>query len=98
VKAEKCQVGCFGRPSYDQHRSSTGLSAQTTGVVITDIEPGSQGEDAGLLKDDVIQAVNRLSVSNSNQFVRLVRALPANQLAVVLIDHADDHLYVTVRP
>ena len=55
MKAEKCQVGCFGRPSYDQHRSSTGLSAQTTGVVITDVEPGSQGEDAGLLKDDVIR-------------------------------------------
>jgi hypothetical protein len=44
------------------------------------------------------QAVNRASVFTSNQFVRLVRALSPNQLAVLLIDHAGDQLYVTVRP
>jgi S1-C subfamily serine protease len=54
VKAEKCQVGCFGRPACIRHRSSTGLSAQTTGIMITDVEPGSPGEDAGLQQDDVI--------------------------------------------
>jgi serine protease Do len=75
-----------------------GLPAETTGIVITDIEPGSPAEDVGLQQDGVIQAVNRARVFTPDQFVRLVRELPANQLAVLLIDHAGDHLYVTVRP
>ena len=45
-----------------------GLPAQTTGVVVSDVQSASPSEEAGLRRGDVIQEVNRTPVTARSSF------------------------------
>jgi serine protease Do len=50
-----------------------GLSAGVSGVVVTEVSPGSAAASAGLQRGDVIQEVNRKPVKNAAEFETAVR-------------------------
>jgi len=50
-----------------------GLSAGISGVVVTEVSPGSAAASAGLQRGDVIQEVNRKPVKNAAEFEAAVR-------------------------
>jgi serine protease Do len=54
--------------------SELGLSPNTKGVVVTNVDPASEAAEAGLRRGDVIQEVNRQSVSNTAEFERAIRS------------------------
>ena len=54
--------------------SELGLSPNTKGVVVTNVDPASEAAEAGLRRGDVIQEVNRQSVSNTAEFERAMRS------------------------
>ena len=54
-------------PLDDSVRSRLGLSNDLEGVVITEIEPGSKAEDAGLVPGTVITEVNRMAVGTPKE-------------------------------
>jgi serine protease Do len=60
-----------------------GLSASTSGVVVTDISPSSPEASSGLRKGDVIQEVNHQHVNNVAQFEEAVRKAGKNPLLLV---------------
>jgi serine protease Do len=60
-----------------------GLSAGTTGVVVTDVDPSSPLASAGLRRGDVIQEVNHQPVKNVSQFEEVVRKAGNNPLLLV---------------
>ncbi len=55
-------------------RRELDLPAQTKGVVIVQVEPGTPAADAGLQRGDVVQEVNKKPVTNVRQFEDAVRA------------------------
>jgi serine protease Do len=61
------------------------LPAGTTGVVITDIDPGSPAEGGGLAQYDVILKVNGVSVSNAAEASRLLQKIPSGGRAALLV-------------
>src|SRR6266852_2151454 len=61
-----------------QSARELGLSASTTGVVVTDINPSSSLASAGLRRGDVIQEVNHQPVKNVPQFQEAVRKAGKN--------------------
>jgi serine protease Do len=60
-----------------------GVSAATTGVVVTDISSSSPFASAGLQRGDVIQEVNHQSVKNLSQYEEAVRKAGKNPLLLV---------------
>jgi serine protease Do len=74
-----------------------GLPAQTTGVVVTEVQPASPAEDAGLRRSDVIQEVNRKPVTSVEQFRSAIQQA-GSQPVLLLIDRGGDHVYVVVEP
>ena len=59
------------------------LPANTKGVVVTDVDPGSQAAAAGLQKGDVIQQVNRKPVTSADEFASAVRHSSGESLLLV---------------
>ena len=50
-----------------------GLEADTQGVLVADVEPGSPADDAGLTPSDVIIEVAKKDLSSSDEFFDLVK-------------------------
>src|SRR5205823_2498496 len=55
------------------------------GVVVTDVKPGSFGEDIGMLSGDVILQVNRQSVNSEEDYRKLTSQLKSGQDVAFLI-------------
>lgn len=55
------------------------------GVLVLDIEPGSVAEDAGLGKDEVIEAVNREPVTSPDQFTKVMARLKSGEPVVLQV-------------
>ena len=62
------QLGMSVDQLTPQTARQLGLPAQTTGVVVTEVQSASPAEEAGLRRGDVVQEVNRKSVTSTQQF------------------------------
>jgi len=60
-----------------------GVPPNTSGVVVTDVDPDSAAANAGLQRGDVIQEVNRRPVRNVTEFEAAVRASKNGTLLLV---------------
>jgi serine protease Do len=72
------------------------LPSDSTGVVVTDVTPGSPAEEGGLQRGDVIQEVERKPIATVDQFQRAIQQA-GNQAVLLLINRSGEHLY-TVLP
>jgi serine protease Do len=72
-----------------------GLPAETTGVVVTDVQPASSAEEAGVRRGDVIQEVDRRPVTSVEEFQSAIRR--RGNRVLLLIDRSGDHLYIVVE-
>ncbi|MBS1788869.1 MAG: DegQ family serine endoprotease [Acidobacteria bacterium] len=72
------------------------LSANITGVVVTDVQDGSRADEAGLRQGDVIQQVSRQPVTNVSEFERAMKQA-AGKPAVLLVNR-NGHTSFAVIP
>jgi serine protease Do len=70
-----------------------GLSASTSGVVVTQVQPDSPAADAGVQQGDVVEEVNRQPVKSANDFRS---ALEQTSKSVLLLIHRQDRTLYTV--
>ncbi len=66
-----------------QTAKQLGLPASTKGVVVTDVDPGSQAASSGLKEGDVIQEVNRQAVNNTQDFSHALKQSGGESLLLV---------------
>jgi serine protease Do len=78
--------------------SQLNISAKTTGVVITSVEPGGEAEAAGLQRGDVIQEVNHETVKSLAEYQKAVEKIKKGELAVLLVNRQGNSLFVAVNP
>jgi serine protease Do len=81
--SEKALDGVTVENLDGQTARQLGLSAATTGVVVTDIDPSSSLAAAGLRRGDVIQEVNHQPVKNVAQLEEAMRKAGSNPLLLV---------------
>jgi len=55
------------------------------GVLVTDVKPGSFGEDLGLSRNDIIMEVNRQPVNSDEQFRKVQSTLKSGSDVVLLV-------------
>jgi len=66
------------------------------GVVVTGVEPGSPAAEAGISPGDVIQSVNRVSISSLNEFQKAMKKVKPGDTMVLRVRHGIWSMWVTV--
>jgi serine protease Do len=66
-------------------REELQLPAEVKGVVVTNVQPGSPADNAGISRGDVILEVNRHQVQNADDVKRELANVPSGKDAMVLL-------------
>ncbi len=74
------------------------LPRGTQGVVVSEVEPGSPADEAGILAGDVILDINRKPVRNTADFRKLAGTLGKNDTVLLRIVRNGQRLFVAVNP
>lgn len=71
-------------------------SKSSSGVVVTDIEPESPAERAGLQKGDVIREINRKPVKDVKDFERLTNQLTPRSSVLLLVNRGNGTIFLSI--
>jgi len=69
----------------------------TTGVVVTGVEPGSLASDAGIARGDVVLEINRNPVEDVSAFNQEIKSAMKEKNILFLIRRGDRNIYLTVE-
>jgi serine protease Do len=62
------------------------------------IEAGAPADDAGLRRGDLISEINRLRISNLNDFNRIIARIKPGDNALLFVNRAGRKFYTTLEP
>lgn len=79
-----------------ENARQSGRSKSSSGVVVTDIEPESQAERAGLQKGDVIREINRKPVKDVKDFERLASQLSLRSSVLILVNRGNSAIFLSI--
>jgi serine protease Do len=80
------------------HAERERRSHKRTGVVVTDIEPDSPAERAGLRVGDVIREINRKPIKSIGDFERMTRELSPKSAILVLLSRGNATIFLSIQP
>jgi serine protease Do len=72
------------------------IPANTKGVVVNQVNPGSRAADAGLQPGDVIQQVNHQLVASVNDYNHAMGAAKKDQPVLLLVDRSGNSMFLAV--
>ncbi len=70
---------------------------QPKGVIITNVNPGSIGHEAGLMAGDIILEINKTYVGNLDDYRKSVDSLKEGQTALFLVQRENNTIYVALK-
>ncbi len=70
---------------------------ESKGVIITDVNPGSIGYEAGLMAGDIILEINKQNIENLDAYRKSVDSLKEGQTALLLVQRASNTIYVALK-
>jgi serine protease Do len=68
------------------------------GVLITGVEPGSAGAEAGLRRGDLIKEINRKVVTSTEDYKELLQKAKEGESLLLFVKRGSRTFYVTVKP
>jgi serine protease Do len=94
---EKGELGLTVQRLTPQIAESLGLE-RVEGLVITAVEPGSAGDEAGLRRGDVILEVDRKPVRNLADYRKAIEGAPKGKGLLFLVRRGDTTLFLALKP
>jgi serine protease Do len=67
------------------------------GVVVTQVEPGSTADEAGIQRGDVIREINGQAIRKNSDYQAAMAKIKKEEIVRFLIKRAERNLYVTLR-
>ena len=67
------------------------------GVVVTQVEPGSAADEAGIQRGDVIREINGQAIRKSSDYQAAMAKIKKEEVVRFLVKRAERSLYVTLR-
>jgi serine protease Do len=67
------------------------------GVVITQVEPGSAADEAGIQRGDIIREVNGQSIRSLGDYRAVLAKLTKGDVIRLLIKRGERNIYLTMR-
>jgi serine protease Do len=74
-----------------------GLHKDEKGVVVVRVETGSQAEEAGIRKGDVVQEVDKKKIDGLNDYNKAVSGVRSGDPVLLFVNRGGKKFYVTVR-
>ena len=90
-------AGVAVQPLDESLARELGVDSNTKGVVVTDVQPGSSADHAGLARGDVISEINRKPIGSSEEYAGLASDLKKDQPALVFIHRGKIPLFLTLK-
>jgi len=90
------RIGVGIEPLTPEIASQLGISADTRGVVVVEVQPSSPAADAGLRRGDVIEEVNRNPVSSVSEFQQAVSQSGSGPL-LLLVNRRGNTAFIVVE-
>ncbi len=82
----------------DERRQRLDLPEDVAGVVVNEVQPGSEAEAAGLQQGDVIQEVSRKVIKSLSDYQNIASKIEKNEMVVLLLSRRGNNLFVAVNP
>ncbi len=96
--AENDTLGLTVQPLTPEIAESLGLEEGTEGVVVSEVEPGSSADDAGLRRGDVILEVNRKPVDGLRSYRKALGEVGAGKAILLLVQRGGNTIFVPLKP
>jgi serine protease Do len=93
----KASLGLRVKDLTPQIARELGVS-DSTGVVISSVQPGSAADEAGLRIHDLILEVNRQPVKNVGSYEQALKAARSDKIVLLLVKREETTLFVPVKP
>ena len=94
---EKGDLGLKVKTVTPQIAESLGLE-RPEGVVITTVEPGSPGDEAGLRRGDVVLEIDRKPVRNPTDYRKAIGEVKKGKGILFLVRRGDSTLFLALKP
>jgi serine protease Do len=94
---EKGEMGLTVQRLTPQMAESLGLE-KVEGVVVTGVEPGSAGDDAGIRRGDVILEVDRKAVRSLDEYKKAVAGVRKGRGVLFLVRRGESTLFLALKP
>jgi serine protease Do len=93
---EKGELGLTMQQINPEIAERLGLS-RTRGVVITSVEPGSKGDQAGLEPGDIIREINRKPIRDLSDYRKAMEGSARDKTVLFLIQRQDNTIFLALR-
>jgi len=94
---EKGELGLTVQRLTPQMAESLGLE-RAEGIVVTAVEPGSAGDEAGIRRGDIILEVDRKAVRNLDEYRKATAGLRKGRGVLFLVRRGDSTLFLALKP
>jgi serine protease Do len=86
------------QPLTPETQSQLNVPGKVSGVVISQVEPGTPAEAAGLQRGDVIQEINHEVIKSLEDYQKAAAKIKKEEMAVLLLSRQGNNLFVAVNP
>ena len=66
-------------------------------MLVTSVEPGSPADDAGFREGDVIRAINRMPVKDSDDFGKKIAKVKDEKTVLFLVERGEGRIFLAVK-
>ena len=94
---EKGELGLTVQRLTPQMAESLGLE-KSEGVVITSVEAGSAGDEAGIRRGDIILEVDRKAVRNVDDYKKAIAGSRKGRGVLFLVRRGDSTIFLALKP
>ena len=94
---EKGELGLTVQRLTPQMAESLGLE-KSEGVVITSVEAGSAGDEAGIRRGDIVLEVDRKAVRNVDEYKKAIAGSRKGRGVLFLVRRGDSTIFLALKP
>jgi serine protease Do len=94
---EKGEMGLTVQRLTPQIAESLGLE-KTDGVVVSAVEPGSAGDEAGIRRGDVIVEIDRKAIRNLDEYKKAMTTSRKGKGVLFLVRRGESTLFLALKP
>jgi serine protease Do len=94
---EKGELGLSVQRLTPQMAESLGLE-KSDGVVVSAVEPGSAGDEAGIRRGDIIMEIDRRTIRNVEEYRKAVAGIKKGRGVLFLVRRGEGTLFLALKP
>jgi serine protease Do len=94
TKESSKELGLSVRDMTPEEMSELGLPPQHHGVVIVGVEPGSEADNAGVQRGDVLLSINNVKINNVADYLKTAKGVKKGEIVRLYIRREDASIYL----